>query len=162
VNDLTDLLEATRRIGVQTRQRLSGTIPDGATGQVSLHDADARPIAKGRLGKPVEFGYKAQVSDVNTDNDDGVVLDHSVERGNPPDSPQLAPAIRRVTRRTRRRPRTVTADRGEIGDQPLGSGGDLHASSRNFDVGASDQVHDRLSRPNGQQRSQIWPDRPGS
>jgi IS5 family transposase len=26
---------------------------------VSLHDKDARPIAKGRLGKPVEFGYKA-------------------------------------------------------------------------------------------------------
>jgi len=24
---------------------------------VSLHERDARPIAKGRLGKPVEFGY---------------------------------------------------------------------------------------------------------
>jgi IS5 family transposase len=59
VNDLTDLLEATRRIAAQTRQRLSGTTPDGATRRVSLHDADARPIAKGRLGKPVEFGYKA-------------------------------------------------------------------------------------------------------
>jgi hypothetical protein len=34
-----------------------------ATRRVSLHDADARPIAKGRLGKPVEFGYKAQVTD---------------------------------------------------------------------------------------------------
>jgi transposase, IS5 family len=75
---------------------------------VSLHDADARPIAKGRLGKPVEFGYKAQV----LDNDDGVVLDHTVERGNPADAPQLAPAVGRVIRRTRHRPRTVTADRG--------------------------------------------------
>jgi transposase, IS5 family len=63
VNDLTNLLEATRRIAAQTRQRLSGTTPDGATRRVSLHDGDARPIAKGRLGKPVEFGYKAQVSD---------------------------------------------------------------------------------------------------
>ena len=64
-------------------------MPDGATRRVSLHEPDARPIAKGRLGKPVEFGYKAQV----TDNDDGVVLDHAVEQGNPADGPQLAPAI---------------------------------------------------------------------
>jgi IS5 family transposase len=56
----------------------------------------------------VEFGYKAQV----VDNDDGVVLDHIVERGNPADAPQLAPAIGRVINRTGRRPRTVTADRG--------------------------------------------------
>ena len=108
INDLTDLLEATRRIAAQTRQRLSGTTPDGATRRVSLHDSDARPIAKGRLGKPVEFGYKAQV----LDNDDGIVVDHTVERGNPADAPQLAPAVGRVIRRTRRRPRTVTADRG--------------------------------------------------
>jgi IS5 family transposase len=108
VNDLTGLLDATRRIAEQTRQRLSGTTPDGATRRVSLHEGDARPIAKGRLGKPVEFGYKAQV----VDNDDGVVLDHTVERGNPPDAPQLAPAVGRVIRRTGRRPRTVTADRG--------------------------------------------------
>jgi len=108
VNDLTDLLAATRRIAAQTRQRLSGTTPEGAARRVSLHDGDARPIAKGRLGRPVEFGYKGQV----VDNDDGVVLDHTVERGNPADAPQLAPAVGRVIRRTGRRPRTVTADRG--------------------------------------------------
>ncbi|NMH98255.1 ISNCY family transposase [Pseudonocardia acidicola] len=108
VNDLTGLLAATRRIADQTRQRLSGTTPEGAARRVSLHDADARPIAKGRLGKPVEFGYKAQV----VDNDDGIVLDHTVELGNPADPPQLVPAIGRVIARTGRRPRTVTADRG--------------------------------------------------
>jgi IS5 family transposase len=108
VNELTELLDATRRIAAQTRQRLSGTTPDGATRRVSLHDGDARPITKGRLGRPVEFGYKGQV----VDNNDGVVLDHTLERGNPADAPQLAPAIKRVIRRTGRRPRTVTADRG--------------------------------------------------
>ena len=41
---------------------------------VSLHDPDARPIRKGRLGRPVEFGDKAQV----LDNPDGIVLDHQV------------------------------------------------------------------------------------
>jgi transposase, IS5 family len=63
VDDLTELLDTTRKIIEQTRQRLAGRIPDGAPRQVSLHDPDARPIAKGRLGKPVEFGHKAQVCD---------------------------------------------------------------------------------------------------
>ena len=120
VNDLVELLEATLRIAAQTRQRVAGTTPDGATRRVSLHDPDARPIAKGRLGKPVEFGYKGQV----VDNDDGVVLDHTVEPGNPADAPQLAPAVGRVIRRTNRRPRTVTADRG-YGEKKVDD--DLHA-----------------------------------
>jgi IS5 family transposase len=108
VDDLTELLDATRKIAAQTRQRLAGTAPDGATRRVSLHDPDARPIAKGRLGKPVEFGSKAQVCD----NDDGIVLDHTVEPGNPADAARLEPAIKRVIKRTGRKPRTVTADRG--------------------------------------------------
>ena len=108
VNDLADLLEATAKIVGQARQRIAGVTPDGASRVVSLHDRDARPIAKGRLGKPVEFGYKAQV----VDNDDGIVVDHAVHVGNPADAPQLAPAIDRVTARTGRAPRTVTADRG--------------------------------------------------
>ena len=101
-------VELTRQIAAQTRLRLAGQTPDGATRVVSLHDGDARPIVKGRLGKPVEFGYKAQI----VDNEDGVVVDHNVEIGNPPDAEQLAPAIRRITRRTGRTPRTVAADRG--------------------------------------------------
>jgi transposase, IS5 family len=108
VDDLAELLQATRAIAAQTRQRVAGITPPGATRRVSLHDGDARPIAKGRLGKPVEFGYKAQV----VDNDDGVVPDHTVAQGNPPDAPQLVPAIERVIARTGRRPRVVTADRG--------------------------------------------------
>ena len=85
--------ELERTIGVldqvvaQTRTRLAGEVPAGATRIVSLHDTDARPIAKGRLGKPVEFGYKAQV----TDNVDGIVVDHRVEKGNSPDAPMLVP-----------------------------------------------------------------------
>ncbi len=114
VNDMAELLEATRQIVAQTRQRLAGTMPDGATRRVSLHEPDARPIAKGRLGKPVEFGYKAQVAD----NEDGVVIDHVVEQGNPADGPQLAPAVERVIKRTGKSPGTVTADRG-YGEQSI-------------------------------------------
>jgi IS5 family transposase len=99
------LMEA---IVAQTRVRLAGGIPDGSSRIVSLHDPDARPIAKGRLGKPVEFGYKAQVSD----NVDGIIVDYEVFKGNPPDAPMLAPAIERIKRRFGRAPKKVTADRG--------------------------------------------------
>jgi IS5 family transposase len=108
LDELAVTIERTETIVAQARSRLAGQMPDSATRLVSLHDPDARPIRKGRIDRPVEFGYKAQV----TDNDDGVVLDYSVEYGAAPDGPQLAPAIKRVTRRTGRVPRAVTADRG--------------------------------------------------
>jgi IS5 family transposase len=92
----------------QTRTRLSGEVPDGSKRIVSLHDTEARPIRKGRLGKPVEFGQKVQV----TDNSDGIVLDLAVFEGNPPDARLLAPAIGRIAARFARVPRAVTADRG--------------------------------------------------
>ncbi len=46
------------------------------------------------------------------DNKDGIVLDHEVMIGNPPDAPLLAPAVGRVIKRFSRVPRTATADRG--------------------------------------------------
>jgi len=103
------LASRVEQIAEQTRQRVvDGVTPEGATRLVSLHDPDARPIRKGRLGRPVEFGYKAQV----VDNEDGVVLDWQVEKGNPPDAPMLAPAIERIHARTGAVPEKVTADRG--------------------------------------------------
>jgi IS5 family transposase len=106
--DLEITADRVAQIAEQTERRLCGEVPEGATRLVSLHDPDARPIRKGRLGKPVEFGYKAQV----VDNEDGVVLDHNVEVGNPPDAPMLVPAVERVARRAGRMPTGVTADRG--------------------------------------------------
>jgi len=100
--------ELVERVAAQTRVRLAGEVPDGSSRVVSLHDTDARPIAKGRLGRPVEFGYKAQV----VDNADGVVVDHSLHVGNPPDAPLLVPVIARLIARFGRAPGAVTADRG--------------------------------------------------
>jgi len=131
--------ELTRRVAEQTRQRLAGTTPEGATRIVSLHDADARPIVKGRLGKPVEFGYKGQI----VDNEDGVIVDHNVETGNPPDADQLAPAIKRIKRRTGRAPGTVVADRG-YGEQRVED--ELRAE------GVRRPVLPRKGKPNAQRR----------
>jgi IS5 family transposase len=108
VAELERTAQAVERIAAQTRVRLGGEVPDGSTRIVSLHDLDARPIAKGRLGRPVEFGYKAQV----VDNADGIVLDHTVVVGNPADAPMLVPAIARIVARFAKAPRAVTADRG--------------------------------------------------
>ena len=105
IDRVSGLLEA---VIAQTRLRVAGGVPDGATRVVSLHDPDARPISKGRLGRPVEFGYKAQVAD----NTDGLVLDHVVALGNPPDAPMLAPAVARIKTRFGCAPKAVTADRG--------------------------------------------------
>ncbi len=108
VDDLAVLCERTGKLIAQARCRVNGTQPDGATRLVSLHEPDARPISKGRLGKPVEFGYKAQV----LDNVDGMILDHSVHIGNPSDTGLLRPAIERVVAQFAAAPTLVTADRG--------------------------------------------------
>jgi IS5 family transposase len=108
LGELAVTIEQTATVVAQSRSRLAGQMPDGATRLVSLHDPDARPIRKGRTDRPVEFGCKAQV----LDNDDGIVLDYSVECGNAPDGRQLAPAIERVRQRAGRVPRAVTDDRG--------------------------------------------------
>jgi transposase, IS5 family len=105
---LAVLVERTMKVIDQARCRVAGTQPDGATRLVSLHEPDARPIRKGRLGRPVEFGYKAQV----LDNVEGLILDHSVHIGNPSDTELIRPAITRVCDRFGHPPTLVTADRG--------------------------------------------------
>jgi len=141
VNELAAIIEVTTVVVAQARSRLAGVMPEAATRVISLHDRDARPIVRGRLGRPVEFGYKAQVCD----NEDGIILDHTVEQGNPPDAPQLAPAIARITHRAGRPPRTVTADRG-YGEARVEA--DLH------DLGVRTVVIPRKGQP-GPARRQV-------
>lgn len=107
-HELAGTLQRTGTIVAQTRSPAGRVMPDSATRVVSLHDGDARPIRRGRLGNPVEFGYKAQV----IDNADGIVVDYTVEQGNPPNARQLAPAIERITARSGTPPQAATADCG--------------------------------------------------
>jgi IS5 family transposase len=139
LDELSTTLQRTGRVVEQARTRLRGEVPDGATRLVSLHDPDARPIRKGRLGKPVEFGYKAQI----VDNADGVILDHNIEIGNPADAAQLAPAIERIARRTGRAPRTVTADRGY---------GEASVERELHDLGVRSVAIPRKSKPSAARR----------
>jgi transposase, IS5 family len=108
LKDLSVLVERTNRLIAQARTRVNGEQPDGSTRLVSLHEPDARPIRKGRLGQPVQFGYKAQV----VDNADGIIVDHSVHIGNPSDHDLIRPAIERITTQFGAPPTRITADRG--------------------------------------------------
>jgi IS5 family transposase len=106
--DLEHLLDGLGQIIAQARLRLAGETPAGKSRRVSLIDDDARPIRKGSLATPTQFGYTAQV----TDNRQGIVVDYEVEAGMPPDAPRLVPAIERAIAAVGVVPHAVTADRG--------------------------------------------------
>lgn len=91
----------------QTRQVLNGAkhLPDRV---VSGVDPTARPIVKGKVGKPVEFGYKVAIDEV----DDGFIVGWETAVGNRPDIRFLPPALDRHRRIFRRAPREAAMDRG--------------------------------------------------
>jgi len=66
---IEQLAERCERVAEQTAQRLRG---EKITGRiVSLADPDARPIRKGKAGKPNEFGYVAQICEVTQNTKQG-------------------------------------------------------------------------------------------
>ena len=80
-------------------------IPDRV---ISVFDPDARPIQKGKLRKPTEFGYKVEI----TENEDRVVTDFKVHIGNPSDDSLLIDTVKRHIDATGVIPDGVAADRG--------------------------------------------------
>jgi IS5 family transposase len=107
VGELEETIAATERLLAQADQRLAGNrvIPDRL---VSLSDPDARPIRKGKPGRPTEFGYTLLLAE----DERGFIADHQLQQGNPPDAPQLVPAVTRVAQVTGRVAGTVVGDRG--------------------------------------------------
>jgi IS5 family transposase len=107
VGELDETIVLAQRLLEQTEQRLAGNrvIPDRL---VSLADPDARPIRKGKPQHPTQFGYTLLLAE----EERGFIADHQLQQGNPPDAPQLVPAVERVARRTGRVAGTVVGDRG--------------------------------------------------
>jgi IS5 family transposase len=99
VGELEETITATERLLAQTDQRLAGNrvIPDRL---VSLADPDARPIRKGKPRTPTQFGYTLLLAE----GERGFICDHQLQQGNPPDAPQLIPAVQRVIAVTGRAP----------------------------------------------------------
>ena len=68
-----------------------------------------------------------------------------MEQGNPPDAPQLAPAVKRVTKRAGRTPPTVTADRGY---------GEAKVDRQLTDLGVKNVIIPRKGRPSQARRAE--------
>lgn len=106
-DNLTHWVGLTHRALDQTKLRLKGetTIPDR---MVSLFDPEARCIRRGVPGKPVEFGYKVRLDEV----EGGIVSGYAVHTGNPSDTTQAIPAVEKHIETFGKAPREVATDRG--------------------------------------------------
>ena len=100
-------ISVAKQILEQTAQKISGaeSIPERI---VSFHDPEARPICKGKLAKPTEFGRTLQL----TQDASGVVLDYDIHLGNPSDKEQLLPLVKHFTKLVGRAPTEVATDKG--------------------------------------------------
>jgi IS5 family transposase len=96
---LEQLADRCQKVAVQIKQRVAGEpIKDRL---VSLADPDARPIRKGKLGKPNEFGYVSQICEV-TENTRrgarGLILPPATAIGNAGEDTLLPNTVAELTR----------------------------------------------------------------
>jgi IS5 family transposase len=81
---------------------------------VSISDPEARPIRKGKLGKPTEFGYVTQICEVTENTRKGArgfILPPGHAPGNPAEN-TLLPHTAGELERAGMRPREIVADGG--------------------------------------------------
>ncbi len=87
---LEELADRCEKVCSQIRQRVAGEpIKDRL---ISLWDPDARPIRKGKLGKPTEFGYVDQLCEITANTKRGArgfILPPTSKIGNPAENTLL-------------------------------------------------------------------------
>ena len=109
---LEQLADRCEKVAKQIKQRVAGEpITDRL---VSLADPDARPIRKGKLGKPNEFGYVNQLAEV-TENTRrgarGLIVPAATTLGNPGEDTLLPQTVAEL-KRLGISPREVALDGG--------------------------------------------------
>ena len=109
---LEQLADRCAKVAAQIKQRLAGEpIQDRL---ISLSDPDARPIRKGKLGKPTEFGYVTQLAELTQNTQRGargLILPPKSEPGNPAEN-TLLPATIAELERLELSPREIALDGG--------------------------------------------------
>jgi transposase, IS5 family len=109
---LEEWADRCEKVARQIKQRVAGEpIKDRL---VSLFDPDARPIRKGKLGKPNEFGFVSQLAEVTENTKPGargLILPASTELGNPAED-TLLPGTVAELQRLGISPREVALDGG--------------------------------------------------
>jgi IS5 family transposase len=96
---LEELADRCEKVARQIKQRVAGEpIKDRL---VSLADPDARPIRKGKLGKPNEFGYVNQLAEVTEHTKRGargLILPAATVIGNPSEDTLLPQTVAELKR----------------------------------------------------------------
>lgn len=96
---LDELADRCAKVATQISQRVRGEkITDRL---ISLSDPDARPIRKGKLGKPTEFGYVAQIAEVTPNTRRGargLIVPAASLPGNPVENTLLPQTIAELDR----------------------------------------------------------------
>ena len=109
---LQELADRCEKVARQIKQRVAGEpIKDRL---VSLADPDARPIRKGKLGKPNEFGYVTQLAEVTQNTKRGargLIVPAATAPGNPGENTLLPETVAEMNR-LGISPREVAVDGG--------------------------------------------------
>jgi len=96
---LEEMADRCEKVGRQIKTRIAGDpIKDRI---VSLHDPDARPIRKGKLGKPNQFGFVSQLAEVTEHTQRGargLILPASTQLGNPAEDTLLPGTVEELQR----------------------------------------------------------------
>jgi IS5 family transposase len=140
---LDELTEHAEKVARQIRQRLAGQRINDRL--VSISDPDARPIRKGKLRAPTEFGYVFQLAEVceNTRRGArGLIVPAATEIGSP-NEPDLLPTTAAELNALNLRPRELALDGGFF---PLGVAEDLPGPSRVFIAGRKSAGSKRTNR----------------
>jgi IS5 family transposase len=140
---LEELADRAGTVAGQIRQRLAG---EKITNRlVSMADPDARPIRKGKLRSPTEFGFVVQLAEVceNTRRGArGLIVPVASEIGSP-NEPDLLPTTAAELRRLRLKPRELALDGGFF---PDGVAEDLPGPARVFISGRQSAGSRRTNR----------------
>lgn len=99
----------TERVIDQTRRRVfGGEVVPADEKLYSIFEPHTDLIKRGKARKPVEFGHKVFLAESRT----GLITDYRVLAGNPADSDQMEPSLRRHREVFDRAPKLYAADRG--------------------------------------------------
>jgi hypothetical protein len=112
IQKLERFIERSERVAEQIRKRMRG---EKITNRlISIFDPDARPIRKGKLGKPNEFGFVTQICEVTENTKTGargLVIPATTEIGNPSEDTLLPDTVAEL-KRLGISPREVALDGG--------------------------------------------------
>jgi IS5 family transposase len=111
---LAEQRDLAKKVLEQIDQRLAGadSIPERI---VSMHDPEARPIRRGKLAKPNEFGRTMQL----TQDQSGLLLVYKIQHGNPSDKTKLIPLVEDMAKQLGHIPAEVATDKGYYSQENL-------------------------------------------